>query len=60
MTVAAICHCNINTGQSHGFNIESMASLRKISVPSDIIMGAIKTVRAGVFFTHDRNFKAKK
>jgi len=37
-----------------------MASLRKISVPSHIIMGAIKTVRAGVFFIHGGNVKAIK
>jgi len=60
MTVAAICHCYINTGESHGFNIESMTALRKISVPSHIIMGAIKTVRAGVFFIHGGNVKAIK
>jgi len=53
VAVATIGHRNIDAGKAHGFNIKGVAPFRKVLIPSNIEMGAIKAIRTGEFFTHD-------
>jgi len=53
VAVATIGHRNIDAGKAHGFNIKGVAPFRKVLIPSNIEMGAIKAIRTGEFFAHD-------
>jgi len=53
VAVPTIGHRNIDAGKPHGFNIKGVAPFRKVLIPSNIEMGAIKAIRTGRFFAHD-------
>jgi len=52
VAVASIGHRNIDAGKAHGFNIKGVAPFRKVLIPSNIEMGAVKAIGMRRGFAH--------
>jgi hypothetical protein len=52
VAVPTIGHRNIDAGKAHGFDIKGATSLRKILIPSNIEMGAVKAIGMRGGFAH--------